>query len=131
VRHTLSCSYLLLAVLGFTGCNQDHKFQQHQEKLESLGATTAAIGEAWLSGHVSGRYAATALEQTMRLVEKERTAVASEPQALSDPTGARLSQTAERLSRLLAMMMRDVAGRDDVSFRRRLDEIPVASVEPR
>jgi hypothetical protein len=109
------------------GCSRlDSRLQQHKEKLESLGATTAAIGEAWLAGSVSGTYSRTALEQTFLLVEQERATLASSPEALIDPRGAELSQAAERLSRLLAAMTQDVTRADTPSARRHLAEIPIA-----
>ena len=87
------------------------------------------IGEAWLAGSVSGTYARTALEQTRRLVEQERTALASAPQSLVDARGAQLSQAAERLSRLLAAMTQDVRTADAPSVRRHLTEIPIVPSE--
>jgi hypothetical protein len=118
------------AAVLLSGCTgQDKRLQQHREKLESLGATTAAVCDAWLAGRVSGTYTQTALDQTYLLVEQERTALASSPQALLDPRGAALSQSAERLSRLLAAVMHDVRAADGASVRRRLAEIPIAPAE--
>jgi hypothetical protein len=71
----------------------------------------------------------TALEQTRVLVEQERSAFAKVPEALLDPRGARLSEAAERLSRLLAVTMHDVAARDAPSVRQRLADIPIAPSE--
>jgi hypothetical protein len=104
----------------------DTRLQQYQEQFESLGSTTTAIVEAWLAGSTSGTFTRTALEQTFQIGEQQRTAMASDPMALRDPRGARLSQAAEHLSRLLAMMMRDVAAADAGSVRHRLTEIPIA-----
>src|SRR5215203_3437177 len=112
VQRCVALSCLISAALGssIVGCaRQDARIQQHQEKLESLGATTAAIGRAWLAGDASGTFTRTALEQTFVLVEQERSGLASSPQALLDPRGARLSQAAESLSRLLATMINEVA----------------------
>jgi hypothetical protein len=119
---------LALVLAGAAGCKrQDARLQEHHEKLQSLGATTVAIGNAWLAGNTSGTYTSTALEQTFVLLEKERSALASEPEAVLDPGGADLSQTAERLSRLLALMMQDVRSADPASLRQRLTKIPFAS----
>jgi hypothetical protein len=120
------------ATLGFLSCDrQDSRLQQHQEALESLGSTTLAIGEAWLAGSVSGTYTRTALEQTFRLVEQERAALASSPQSLLDPRGARLSQSAEHLSRLLALMIGDVRAADAASAGQRLSQIPIMAAAPK
>jgi hypothetical protein len=109
------------------GCGrQDARLQQHQEKLESLATTTQAIAGAWLAGSVSGTYASTALDQTLRLVEQERSALAATPELLVDRRGARLSQRAERMSRLLALMVHDVDASDGRSLRQRATEMAIA-----
>jgi hypothetical protein len=124
---TRSWAAAAAAALLLSGCTgQDKRLQQHREKLESLGATTVAICEAWLAASVSGTYTETALQQTYLLVEQERTALAGSPQALLDPRGAELSQAAERLSRLLAATIHDVRAADAASVRRRLAELPIA-----
>jgi hypothetical protein len=121
---------IAVVALGLPGCtSQNTRLQQHKEKFESLGSTTAAIGEAWLAGNVSGTYSGAALEETFRLVEQERTALVSSPQALLDTRGSQLSQAAERLSRLLAVMLRDVRAADAPSARRHLAEIPIMPSE--
>jgi hypothetical protein len=114
------------------GCGrQDDRLREHREKLESLEASATAIGESWLAGSVSGTFTTTALEQTFRLVEQERSAVASAPDELVDPRGAELSQSAERLSRLLAAMMHDVRAADASSVRERMTTIAAAHAERR
>jgi hypothetical protein len=111
--------------LAVAACGRlDEHLEHHRETFDSLGATTAAVSEAWLAGNVSGTYARTALDKTFRLVEQERAALAGSPQALVDPRGAQLSQAAERFSRLLAAMMHDVRGADVRSVRQHLTEIP-------
>ena len=116
----------LLSAMAFAACtSQSAALQQHQEKLESLGASSAAIAEAWLGGAVSTRYTRTALEQMYQLVEQERTALASKPQALADARGARLSEAADRLSRLLAVMMQDVEHGDAAALREHASTIPI------
>jgi len=119
---------MAIAAVGFTcgACvRQEARIQEHQEKLESLGSTTAAIGRAWLGGDTSGTFTRTALEQTFLLVEQERSALADSPQTLLDPRAAHLSQAAEGLSRLLAMTINDVDAADSGSVRRHLTEIPI------
>jgi hypothetical protein len=104
---------------------QDERLTQHKEKLESLGSTTAAITTAWLSGRTSRTYTLTALEQTFLLVEQERSTLATSPRMLMDPRGAALSQSAEQLSRLIALLTGDVRTSDGTAARRRLGEIPI------
>jgi uncharacterized protein YPO0396 len=112
--------------VGAVSCSrQDERLSQHKEKLESLGSSTAAIGEAWLAGSTSGTYTTTALEQTFMLVEQERTALTTTPDALIDPRGAHLSQAAERLSRLIASIIHDVRAAHAASVRQHLTEIPI------
>ena len=121
---------LCCVALSAAACHrQDSQLKQHSEKFTSLRATSAAVGEAWLAGDVSGTYAYTALEQTFRLVEQERTALAASPQPLLDPRGAALSQAAERHSRLLALMMHDVRGADAAAARRHLADISAVGTD--
>lgn len=111
--------------VALTACSQDTALQQHREKLESLGATTAAIADAWLEGAASGTYVRASLEQTRQLVEQERTSLAAKAEALADSRGADLSEAAERLSRLLALMIRDIEHRDASALRQRIAQIPI------
>ena len=122
---------LATALLALPACaRQDQQLQQHKEAFESLGATTAAIGEAWLDGAVSGTYTRTALAETLKLVEQERAALAATPEMLLDPRGAALSQAAERLSRLLAQLTGDIRAADATSARRHLAGIPIKPERP-
>ena len=117
---------LALTLAATTACSSlDDQLRQHRQKLESLGATTEAVGEAWLAGSVSPTYTRTALEQTLVLVEDESAALARTPGALAAPGGAGLSQSAERLSRLLADLTCDVRSGNRPSARRHLTEIPI------
>ena len=107
-------------VLAFSGCGpQDERLQQHHEKLESLTASAIAVGKAWLSGSTSGIYTRAALEEIFTLVEDERAALASVPETLLDPRGAKMTQSAERLLGVLAAMQHDVRGSDAPSLRQR------------
>lgn len=124
----LTCAAL---ALGAAGCGrQDTRLEQHKKKFESLGATTAVTIDVWLGGQVSGTYARAALETTFQLVERERNALAKAPQALQDPRGAALSERAERLSRLLAGLMVDVATGNGTSAREHVSQIPIRPAEP-
>ena len=117
---------MIIAAVAVAACtSQSDALEQHREKLESLGASSAAIAEAWLGDAASSRYTSTALEQIYHLVEQERTALAATPQALADARGAHLSEAAERLSRLLAVMMQDVAHGDPGALREHASRIPI------
>jgi hypothetical protein len=121
-----------VALAAISACSrQDQRLQQHREELESLSASAAAIGSAWLSGDTSGTYTLAALEQMYLLTEKERTALASTPAALADPRGAQLSQSAERLARVLAAMRHDVRTSNASSVRRHLSDIAGKASEQR
>lgn len=116
-----------LIVQALAGCSrQDARLEQHKKNLESLGATTKVVSGAWLSGQVSGTYTRTALDQTFSLVEQERSRLASTPAMLQDPRGAALSQDAERLSRLIALIISDVQSANGPSARQRLATLPIA-----
>ena len=126
----LAIALELAAVLVCIGCGrQDARLEQHRKNLESLGATTKVVAEAWLSGDVSGTYTETALEQTFHLVEQERATLASRPEMLQDSRGAALSQKAEQLSRLIASMMGDVGSADGDAARARLLSLPIVPQE--
>ena len=113
------------------GCGgKDQALQQHQEKLESCGASTGAIAEAWLGGNASATYTRTAFEQVYLLVEQQRTQLAAQPAMLSDSRGAHLSEAAERLSRLLAVMIRDVEQGNASAVRERMARIPIVPQQP-
>ncbi len=127
-----TASWVLFAAVAASaalGCGEQGKLEGHKEKLESLGSTMSLVAEAWLAGNVSRAYAVTALKQTQLLVEDERSAFAVDPKALRDPLGAQLSELAERLSRVLAATIYDVATGDAQSVRRRLNEIPIAPIQ--
>jgi hypothetical protein len=127
-RRWLTIAFVLAAVILSVACGrQDARIEQHKQNLESFRATTKFIGEAWLSGDVSGTYTRTALEQTFHLVEQERAKLASTPEMLRDRRGAALSQGAEQLSRLIASMIGDVGSADGESARQRLASLPIAS----
>jgi hypothetical protein len=83
-----------------------------------------SIGDAWLAGSVSSRYARTALDRTLELVEQERTALGQRPDALVDSRGARMSESAERLSRTIARLAADVDRADQPSARAALASMP-------
>ena len=126
----LAMALELAAVLLCSGCSrQDARLEAHKKSLESLGATTKVIAEAWLSGDVSGTYTRTALEQTFYLVEQERARLASTPEMLQDRRGATLSQDAEQLSRLIASMIGDVDTANSDAARQRLASLPIVPQE--
>jgi hypothetical protein len=116
---------LITTMAAASGCaRQDTRMRQLAEEFESLRATAAAIGDAWLTGAVSGTYAATAFDQTFRMLDLQRTELASSPRSLVDPRGARLSQAGEHLSRLVALLGEDVHRGDADAARRHLRELP-------
>jgi hypothetical protein len=121
-------SLALICVLGAAGCaSEQATIQQQKEKLESLGSSVQAIGEDWLAGSLSGTFTRTALDATFAQVEQQRAVLASTPSILLDARGARLSQQAESLSRLIAQMIHDVEGADGDAVRRRLAAIPIVA----
>jgi hypothetical protein len=119
-------TFILLGTAVFcSACNgQERRLQQRQEKIESLGATATAVGNAWLDQSVSSTYARTALDQTFLLLEQERSTLASSPENLIDGRGARLSQAAERLARTIALISDDVTRGDATSARQHLSTVP-------
>ncbi len=125
MRSRIAFALAALALAATACTSQNAALQQHQEKLESLGSSTAAIADAWLGGNTSDRYTRTALEQIYRLIEQERARLAATPDALASSRGAHLSETAERLSRLVAVMIHDVGRGDAPAVRQRVTQIPI------
>ena len=115
---------LLAAVLAACASTQD-TIQQQQEKLQSLGASTRFVADSWLAGETSDTYTRTALDALFRQVEQQRAVLASTPRMLADGTAAALSQQAEQLSRILALMQQDVERQDGAALRRRLGGTPL------
>jgi hypothetical protein len=125
LRSFAVCFACAALALSATGCSrQDARLEQHKKKFESLGATTAFTIDVWLAGDASGTYTRTALETTFQLVEQERSAL-TKARSLQDPRGAELSERAERLSRLLANLIADVATADGASARQHVRQIPI------
>ena len=123
---------LVAALAPCVACSSPaQRIDSHREAFESLGATTVLIVQAWLAGDVPGTYARTSLDATFRLVEKERTALARRPQDIAGPDGASLSQTAERLSRVVAELVDDVRTGNGDAARDRVSRIPILPAEAR
>src|SRR5205809_4580055 len=118
-RRAHTIAWCVAALLGACACSrQDAQLQQHQEALASLHATTHFVIDAWLRGNVSGTYAETALQRTLRLAEQERTALTARPQLLIDRRGADLSDAADGFERRLATLIHAVRGADGGAARR-------------
>ena len=121
---------LLLAVIAAPGCSSpDTVIAQQQEKLASLGASTQLLSDGWLAGDLTATYTKTAIDATLAQVEQQR-AVLARPATLADPRAARLSQQAEQLSRLLALMAHDVDTADAAALRQHAAAIPILPGTP-
>jgi hypothetical protein len=116
---------MLVLALGCVSCaRHDSQIQLHREALQSLRSTAHATVTAWLAGNVSGTFTRTALERTYLLVEQERTALAKRPEMLIDSSGAALSDSAEHLARLIALLMKDIRDADSESARAHRSALP-------
>jgi hypothetical protein len=122
---------LAVAVSSTVCGRQDSEIQQHREALQSLNATTQALIAAWLDGHVSGTYTQVALQHTFRLVEQQRAALASRPEALIDPRGAEVANAADNVERTLAALLQAVHRADGMAARTHLADIPVRTAAER
>jgi len=123
--HRLLLVVVVAVAAGCACANTQDQVQRHQQKLQSLASTAAAIGEAWLAGTISGTYARTALEQTFFLVERERRGVMSAPGMVVDPGGARVADAADALARVVALLMQQIVAADADAVRRHLARIPM------
>ena len=125
-RQSCRTAIALAILLDGVGCSRhDLQIQMHQEALQSLRSTADATVNAWLAGHTSGTYTRTALERTYLLVEQERTSLAQRPEMLIDSRGAALSDAAEHLARLVALLMKDVRDADAESARAHIAALPI------
>jgi hypothetical protein len=125
-RRTRLASLLLIATLavGAAGCrSEDRIFSRQNKALRSLQSTAVTLGETWLSSRASTNYTRIALEQTLQLLETERGELAVSPPLLANPRGAALSQAADRLARLVALVWKAVGAGDSEAARRHLAEI--------
>jgi hypothetical protein len=116
--------WLVALVLGAGACrSQNQIVSDNRQALESLRATTRIVGQAWLSGDVSATFTRTALEQTLQLLRSHRDELADSPAVLADPVGGDAWQTADRLSRIVALLWNDVGDDNAQAARRHLDEL--------
>jgi hypothetical protein len=115
------------ALLAASCSRTDRQLAQHHEAFASLSATTQAIGDAWLSGDVSGTYTLTALDRTYLLVEQQRSSLAGSASMLNDRRGAVMSDAAEQLSRHIAAMIANVDSGDAGAARAHLSALPFKS----
>jgi hypothetical protein len=80
---------------------------------------------------VSGTYAHVALQQTFRLVEQQRAALARQPEALIDPRRAELANDADDVERTLAALIQAVDRADAAAARTHLADMPVGQAAER
>jgi hypothetical protein len=121
----VAAASLLIGFLLTACASPQDTIQQQQDKLASLAASTRLIADDWLAGHLSKTYAGTAFAAMLAQVEQQRAVLARAPATLADARGAALSQQAEQLSRLIALMRHDVQEGDTWTLRGRLSSIPL------
>jgi hypothetical protein len=115
---------VLVAFACASGCSRrDTRFEDHRDAFASLSATTAAIGQNWLRGTVSGTYAVTALDRTYTLVEQERSALTATASMVSDDRGAALADSATMLARQIAQIIVAVRAADGTAARQHLSQL--------
>jgi hypothetical protein len=116
---------VIAALLCVAGCSrQDRQLQDHQDAFASLSASTKKMVEVWLDGSTSGTYTLTALDQTLVMVEQERSSLAASPKLLIDQRGAAMADSASQLSRQIASMISDVRTANSDDARRHLEQLP-------
>lgn len=117
----------IVAAVLLTACSTpDQQLQDIQKNVEGLTATTRAIGGAWVRGDVSATYSRTALRQTARLLDQQRSALAASSELLINPRGASISREAEQLSRIIAAISDDAEKRDIDAARQHVAQLPAA-----
>ena len=127
----MPCLTVAIVAAGLLACSSDNgQLTTVQKKLSGLTATTHAVAEAWFSGDVSPTFSATAFQQTLQLLDKQRAVLNASPQLLLDGRGAALSRQAEQLSRALALLIDDARNADPASARQHLSQVPSVEGPP-
>jgi hypothetical protein len=117
-----------IAALILIACaSEDSELRKHADAIASLRATTVAVSDAWLVRSASATYARIALDQTFRLVQKERVAVAATPDDLARPAANVLARESEQLSRVIAALARHINNGDADAVRRLTEEVRTES----
>ncbi len=122
---------LLVLMAACGGCAGPQRVLAAQRvALTSLNETAAMVGAAWLSGHVTSTYAQTAFEAAEQQLARQQAGLSGDLRLLATPDGATLSQSEERLSRILASLSAAVTSGDSAAFRRRLGELDARQSSP-
>lgn len=136
VHRPLTRSRLLLTVLAAalcgSGCGSDPRrvLAAHRQALASCEQTAAMIGEAWLSGTVSARYAQTAYQETVRILAQHHAELSADLPLLATADGAAMSDAEERVSRAAASLSAAIGRGDASAVRRESDALARGSSLP-
>jgi hypothetical protein len=122
----------LVAALCGGGCGSDPErvLSTHRQTLASCEHTAAMIGEAWLAGTVTARYARTAAEETVRLLAQRQAELSADLTLLATDDGAAISDAEERVSRALAALSAAIDRGDAPAVHRQLDTLKSGSSQP-
>jgi hypothetical protein len=119
------------AALSGVGCGGDQQmFADNRAALVSLNETTILIADGWLSGALSATYARTALDASARLLADRRAELATTLQPLATREGQTLSQSEERLSRVLASLADAIRIQDAEAARDHLHSLQAEPSRP-
>jgi hypothetical protein len=130
-RWLFGAGWLALACALVACTTVEDRVSEHQRRVRSLASTTTVVTDAWLSGRVSGTFAATALSSTLVLVDRERATFGTDVEVLSDPAGGLVSEETEQLARQLSSIIEDVQRGNGTAVRHRLAELPFTPAVPR
>jgi hypothetical protein len=122
----------LVAALCGGGCGSDPErvLSTHRQTLTSCEHTAAMIGDAWLAGTVTARYARTASEETVRLLGQRQAELLADLPLLATNDGAAISDAEERVSRAVAALSAAIDRGDGPAVRRQLDTLKSGSSQP-
>jgi hypothetical protein len=122
----------LVAALCGGGCGSDPErvLSTHRQTLASCEHTAAMIGEAWLTGTVTARYALTASAETVRLLGQRQAELLADLPLLATNDGAAISDAEERVSRAVAALSAAIDLGDATAVRRQLDTLKSSSSPP-
>ncbi len=131
LKRQITAGVSIAVILLTAACGGAEQLLSDQEKaLTSLRATAATVGDSWLTGRISTRYARTALDRTIQLLEQQRAELVAAPEVLADDRGSILTDKLQRLARAIVALRRGIDAGDSSDVRRTLSELAPTALAP-
>jgi hypothetical protein len=131
LKRQITAGVSIGVILLTAACGGAEQLLSDQEKaLTSLRATAATVGDSWLMGRIPTRYARTALDRTIQLLEQQRAELIAAPEVLADDRGSILSDKLQRLARAIVALRRAIVAGDSAAVHRALSEVAPTALAP-